>query len=174
MFRKTPPLVNFPLPWSLLSSGIVRAQIAVVGASEPSAGDARLAEAVGAEVAAAGAVLVCGGLGGIMEAAARGAKSRGGLTLGILPGRSRRAANAYIDCAVATGLGDFRNFLVVAAADAVVALPGSYGTLSEIAMALTLEKPVVGLGTWEIEGVVRASSAEEAVRLAVSAAERNA
>lgn len=124
-------------------------------------------------MAAAGAVLVCGGLGGIMEAAARGAKSAGGLTLGILPGRSRKAANAYLDCVVATGLGDFRNFLVVATADAVVALPGSYGTLSEIAMALTLQKPVVGLGTWEIEGVVRATTAEEAVRLALVAAEQN-
>jgi uncharacterized protein (TIGR00725 family) len=147
----------------------MRAQIAVVGASDPSAEDARLAESVGSAVAGAGAVLVCGGLGGIMEAAARGAKSKGGLTLGILPGRSRQGANPYLDCAVATGLGDFRNFLVVAAADAVVALPGSYGTLSEIAMALTLKKPVVGLGTWEIEGVMRATSAEEAVKLALSA-----
>jgi uncharacterized protein (TIGR00725 family) len=148
----------------------VRAHIAVVGASDPSSEDARLAEAVGSAVAAAGAVLVCGGLAGVMEAAARGAKGGGGLTLGILPGKSRAAANEYIDCAVATGLGDFRNYLVVAAADAVVALPGSHGTLSEIAMALTLKKPVVGLGTWEIEGVVRASSAEEAVRLALTAA----
>jgi uncharacterized protein (TIGR00725 family) len=163
------PSERASLPKSLLSSGIVRIQIAVVGASDPSDADARLAEAVGAAVAAAGAVLVCGGLGGIMEAAARGAKNGGGHTLGILPGRSRASANAYIDCAVATGLGDFRNFLVVAAADAVVALPGSYGTLSEIAMALTLRKPVVGLGTWEIDGVIRATSAEEAVRLTLAA-----
>lgn len=144
---------------------LVRKQIAVVGGSEASEEVARLAETVGAAVADAGAVLVCGGLGGIMEAAARGARSRGGFTLGILPGRSREDANPFIDCAVATGLGDFRNFLVVATADAVIALPGKHGTLSEIAMALTLGKTVVGLGSWNVEGMRRASNAEEAVRI---------
>ena len=116
----------------------MRLQIAVVGASQPSRDAANEAEAVGAAIAEAGATLVCGGLGGIMEAAAKGARQKGGLTLGILPGNSRRDANPYIDCAVATGLGDFRNYLVVATANAVVAMPGRYGTLSEIAMALTL------------------------------------
>lgn len=142
-------------------------QIAVVGASEPSRDAAAQAEAVGAAIAESGAILVCGGLGGIMEAAAKGAHEKGGFTLGILPGHSREDANPYIDCAVATGLGDFRNYLVVATADAVVAMPGRYGTLSEIAMALTLGKTVVGLGSWEIEGVREAENPEEAIQIAL-------
>lgn len=144
--------------------------IAVVGASQPSDVATEQAIAVGAAVAAAGATLVTGGLGGIMEAACRGARGRGGLTVGILPGTSKEDANPYVDCAVPTGLGDFRNYLVVAAADAVIALEGRFGTLSEIAMALTLGKRVVGLGTWEIEGVRTARDPEGAVRLALEAA----
>ena len=144
--------------------------IAVVGASQPSDVASEQAIAVGAAVAAAGATLVTGGLGGIMEAACRGARGRGGLTVGILPGTSKEDANPYVDCAVPTGLGDFRNYLVVAAADAVIALEGRFGTLSEIAMALTLGKRVVGLGTWEIEGVRTARDPEGAVRLALEAA----
>ena len=99
----------------------------------------------GRELARAGAVLVCGGLGGAMEAACRGAKAEGGTTLGILPGADRAAANPYVDVAVATGLGEARNALVVRAADAVIAVAGGYGTLSEIALALRAGKPVVGL-----------------------------
>jgi uncharacterized protein (TIGR00725 family) len=170
MFRKRTSLVNRR---DRAGSAIflpVRLQIAVVGGSEASAEVARIAESVGAAVAEAGAVLVCGGLGGIMEAAARGARSRGGFTVGILPGRSRAAANPHIECAIATGLGDFRNYLVVATADAVIALPGKHGTLSEVAMALTLGKPVVGLGAWDIEGVRPAADAEEAVRMCREAA----
>ncbi len=144
--------------------------IAVVGASRPSDVASEQAIAVGAAVAAAGATLVTGGLGGIMEAACRGARGRGGLTVGILPGTSKEDANPYVDCAVPTGLGDFRNYLVVAAADAVIALEGRFGTLSEIAMALTLGKRVVGLGAWEIEGVRTARDPEDAVRLALEAA----
>ncbi len=144
--------------------------IAVVGASQPSDVASEQAIAVGAAVAAAGATLVTGGLGGIIEAACRGARGRGGLTVGILPGTSKEDANPYVDCAVPTGLGDFRNYLVVAAADAVIALEGRFGTLSEIAMALTLGKRVVGLGTWEIEGVRTARDPEGAVRLALEAA----
>ena len=116
-------------------------------------------------VAASGAVLVCGGLGGVMEAAAKGARARGGFTLGILPGGSRSAANPYVDCAVATSLGHLRNFVVVETADAVIALPGGSGTLSEIAMGLTLGKPVIDLGSWKIDGTVPAADPEEAVRL---------
>jgi len=147
-----------------------RLQIAVVGAGTCGPEQARAAEEVGRLVARSGAVVVCGGLGGVMEAAARGAKSEGGFTLGILPGPSRAQANPYLDCAIATGLGHFRNFLIAQTADALVAVAGQYGTLSEIAMALVLGKTVVGLGTWEIEGVVHASTAEEAVRLALKAA----
>jgi uncharacterized protein (TIGR00725 family) len=98
-----------------------------------------------------------------MEAACRGAKEAGGTTLGILPGSDRSAANAYVDVAVPTGLGEARNALVVRAADAVVAIAGGYGTLSEIALALKAGKRVVGIGTWDIEGVVAAEDARAAV-----------
>lgn len=100
-----------------------------------------------------------------MEAACRGAKAEGGTTLGILPGSDRSAANPYVDVAVPTGLGEVRNALIVRAADAMIAMAGGYGTLSEIALALRDGLPVVGLDTWEIEGVVRASSPAEAVAL---------
>src|SRR5581483_3976079 len=125
--------------------------VAVVGPGEGAAAPDQLeaAEEVGRLLAAAGAVVVCGGLGGAMEAACRGAKSAGGTTLGILPGRDRAGANRFVDLAVATGLGEARNALVVRAADALVAVGGGYGTLSEIALALKAGTPVVGLGTWE-------------------------
>ncbi len=145
-------------------------QIGVVGASDCSEEAARNAEAVGRAIARSGAVLVCGGMGGIMEAAARGAGREGGFSLGILPGPSRESANEYIDCAVATGLGHFRNFLIAQTADSLIAISGRHGTLSEIAMALTLGKTVVGLGTWAVEGLVPAANAEEAVRIALEAA----
>ncbi len=103
-----------------------------------------------------------------MEAAARGAKQEGGFTLGLLPGADRKAANDYIDCAVATGLGHFRNFLIAHTVDAVIAVSGKYGTLSEVAMALTLGKTAIGLGSWQIEGVVQASSPKDAVRRALN------
>jgi uncharacterized protein (TIGR00725 family) len=102
-----------------------------------------------------------------MEAAARGAKQEGGFTLGILPGTSRGAASEHIDCSVATGLGHYRNFIIAQTADALIGVSGKYGTLSEMAMALTLGKTVVGLGTWEVEGVIEALNPEEAVRLAI-------
>lgn len=145
-------------------------QVAVVGGSGADGAVLALAEQVGAALAKAGAVLVCGGLSGVMEAAARGASLESGFTLGILPGRSRDEANPYVTCAVATGLGHFRNFLVVATADAVIALPGHHGTLSEIAMALTLGKPVVALGGTSVDAVRTASSPAEAVRLALAGA----
>jgi uncharacterized protein (TIGR00725 family) len=121
------------------------------------------AEAVGAELARRGAVVVTGGLGGVMEAACRGARSAGGTTLGILPGDDRGAANPYVDVAVATGMGELRNGLVVRSADALVAIAGGAGTLSEIALALKAGKPVAGIGTWEIDGVVQAADAADAV-----------
>jgi uncharacterized protein (TIGR00725 family) len=118
---------------------------------------------VGQELAARGAVVVCGGLGGVMEAACRGAKEAGGLTVGILPGTDRAAANAFVDVAIPTGLGEARNALVVRAADALVAVGGGYGTLSEIALALKAGKRVVGLDSWDIEGVLAAADAAGAV-----------
>jgi uncharacterized protein (TIGR00725 family) len=106
---------------------------------------------------------VCGGLGGVMEAACRGAKDAGGTTVGILPGTDREAANRFVDIAIPTGLGEARNALVVRAADALIAVGGGYGTLSEIALALKAGKRVVGLGSWEIEGVEPADGPEAAV-----------
>ena len=125
---------------------------------------------VGALLARHGAVVVCGGLSGVMEAACRGARGEGGITVGILPGNDRAAGNPYLSVAIATGLGELRNGLVVRASDALIAVGGEFGTLSEIAFALKLGKRVVGLSTWELsrrdEVILRASSAEQAVRLA--------
>jgi len=134
---------------------------------------ARLAEEVGRAVAAAGAVLVSGGLGGVMEAATRGAWQAGGLTVGILPGASHRDANPFVDISIVTDLGHARNAVVVRSAHAVIALPGEYGTLSEVALALKMGIPVVGLRSWEhLDRVVRADTPPEAVALALSWAER--
>jgi uncharacterized protein (TIGR00725 family) len=110
--------------------------VAVLGPGEASAAEVGAAERVGAELARRGAVVVCGGLGGVMEAACRGAKEAGGSTVGILPGLDREAANPFVDVALPTGLGEARNALVVRAADALIAVGGAYGTLSEIALAL--------------------------------------
>jgi uncharacterized protein (TIGR00725 family) len=154
-----------------------RAWIAVVGSGEAVPDELAVAEEAGAAVAEAGCGLVCGGLGGVMEAACRGARSRGGLTLGLLPGVDREAANGWVVVAVPTGLGEARNALVVRAADAVVAIGGGWGTLSEIALALKAGLPVVGIGTWEpvldgevASGVVTADdphfAVAEALRLA--------
>ncbi|MEA2454637.1 MAG: hypothetical protein QOI45_899 [Thermoleophilaceae bacterium] len=139
--------------------------MAVVGpGDEPTAAAAD----VGRLVAERGAVLVCGGLGGAMEAACRGAKQAEGVTVGILPGSDRSDANPYVDVALPTGLGEARNALVVRAADVVIAIGGGYGTLSEIALALKAGKRVIGLDTWDIEGVERASDAEAAVAAALT------
>jgi uncharacterized protein (TIGR00725 family) len=108
-------------------------------------------------------VLVTGGLGGVMEAACKGARGAGGTTVGILPGTDRSAANPFVDVAIPTGLGEARNALVVRAADALIAIGGAYGTLSEIAFALKAGKGVVGLGTWDIDGIEAAESPEAAV-----------
>jgi uncharacterized protein (TIGR00725 family) len=147
----------------------VRRYVAVVGPGDATAAELTAAAAVGAELARAGVVLVCGGLGGVMEAACRGARDGGGMTVGILPGDDRAAANPFVDVAVATGLGEARNALVVRGVDAVVAVGGGYGTLSEIALALKAGKRVVGLGSWDIDGVESASTAERAVAAALAA-----
>ena len=133
------------------------------------AGTLDLAEEVGAEVARSGAVLLTGGMGGAMEAACRGARREGGLTVGILPGRSREDANPYVDVALPTGMGEMRNALLVRSSDGVIALGGGHGTLSEIALALKLGKPLAGIGTWRAQvdgaeaGFVEAASPREAV-----------
>jgi uncharacterized protein (TIGR00725 family) len=147
----------------------VRPYIAVVGPGEATAADLGAAEAVGNELARAGAVLVCGGLGGVMEASCRGAREAGGTTIGILPGSDRAAANPFVDVAIATGLGEARNALVVRSADALVAVGRGYGTLSEIALALKAHKPVVALDSWDIDGVDSAATPEQAVAAALAA-----
>jgi uncharacterized protein (TIGR00725 family) len=153
-----------------LSASEARPYIAVVGPGEADEATAAAAEQVGAELGRRAAVLVCGGLGGAMEAACRGAKAQGGTTVGILPGADRRAANPHVDVAVATGLGEARNPLVVRAADALIAVGGGYGTLSEIALALRTGVSVVGLGTWEIEGIEPAADPAAAVDAALRGA----
>lgn len=154
--------------------------VAVVGGNEADAGTAAVAEAVGKFVARSGAVVVCGGLGGVMEAACRGAKSEGGVTVGILPTDDRSHANRYVDVAVATGLGEARNAVVVRTADVLVAVGGEFGTLSEIALALRAGKPVVGLSTWElarggepVEAIVVAADAAGAVAQALALVSRS-
>jgi uncharacterized protein (TIGR00725 family) len=137
--------------------------VAVVGPGEASPQELQSAEDVGAGLAARGAVVVTGGLGGVMEAACRGARSRRGRTVGILPGEDRAAANGWVEIAIATGLGELRNGLVVRAADGVVAVGGGHGTLSELALALKLGRPVVGLGTWDVHGVEHVSTPAEAI-----------
>jgi len=148
------------------------AYVAVCGPGQASDDELGRAEAVGAGLARAGAVLVCGGLGGVMEAACQGAVQAGGTTVGLLPGLDRAAANAFVDVAIATGMGELRNGLIVRTADAVIAVGGAWGTLSEIALAVKTGTPVVALGSWDVgDGeIVRAGSPEEAVELALAAA----
>ncbi|MCK4437398.1 TIGR00725 family protein [bacterium] len=152
-------------------------QIGVIGSGQCSPEIAKVAEEVGEGVAKAGAALVCGGLGGVMEAAARGAKKAGGTTIGILPGFSKEEANQYIDFFIITGLSLARNAVVVRSSDAVIAVEGGFGTLSEIALALNMGIPVVGLNTWELERgeeeakeIIRVRTPQEAVRRAMEAA----
>ena len=149
--------------------------IAVIGGNQCSPQEAQLAEEVGRELARRGAILVCGGLGGIMEAACKGAQSAGGITIGILPGDSRQAANRYVQIPIVTGLGYARNLAVVKSAQAVIGIDGSYGTLSEISHALQSGIPVIGINTWSLsrndqqdKSIIPAQDAVEAVNKALS------
>lgn len=147
-------------------------QIAVVGAGTGAIPQQlEVAEDVGAALAAAGAVVVTGGLGGVMEAAGRGARSMRGPVLGILPGDRIDDANGWVTVAVATGMGELRNGLVVRAADAVIAVGGGLGTLSEIALALKAGKVVVGLGAPDVDGIAAAADAQDAATQALAGAE---
>ena len=145
--------------------------IAVIGAAAPNVEVGDLAFKVGLAIAAQGAVLVCGGLGGVMEAAARGARAAGGHTIGILPGYSAADANPFIEFVVATGMGQARNVIVVASSDAVIACAGQGGTLSEIGLALKLGRPVIALQAWpEIAAIEHENDPEAAVRRALERA----
>lgn len=140
--------------------------IGAIGAGACPAPTYELARKLGFEIGKQAWTLVCGGLKGVMEGAARGCVEAGGMTVGILPGLDRRSANPYITIAVPTGLGDGRNLLVVRSSDVLVAVSGGYGTLSEIALALKAGKPVIGLETWkDIPGVHYAGDPFEAVGL---------
>jgi uncharacterized protein (TIGR00725 family) len=149
--------------------------VAVCGPDPAPSDVAAQAEEIGRFLARAGAILVCGGLGGTMEAAARGIRQEGGTSVGILPGSGRSAANPHLTLSIPTGMGEMRNALIVRSADVVIAVAGEFGTLSEIALALKTGVPVVGLNTWELskpgrmvaDPIVRASTPHEAVDLAV-------
>jgi uncharacterized protein (TIGR00725 family) len=149
--------------------------VAVVGPSQATDEEAHLAHTVGALLAGTGAVVLSGGGDGVMAASCEGASRQGGTTVGFLPGNSRADGNPFLSVALPTGLGQLRNGLIVAAADAVIAIGGGWGTLSEIALAMRTGKPVVALHTWDMTspdpdepGVVRASSPQQAVRLALA------
>jgi len=151
--------------------------VAVIGGSQCSKAEAKLAEAVGRELARRGAILVCGGLSGVMEAACKGAQSEGGLTIGILPGDSRQAANPYVQIPIVTGMGYARNVIVVKSTQAVIAIGGSYGTLSEISHALQGGIPVISLNTWSLsrnnqqdDSLIPAQNPAEAVDKALNLA----
>jgi len=153
--------------------------VSVIGGSNPSEEETRLAEEVGRELAKRGVTLICGGLEGVMEAACKGAISQEGTTIGILPGNDRREANAYVKIPIVTGMGYARNAIVAKSAQAVIAIGGSYGTLSEIAYALQNDIPVIGLDTWSISragvedrSIIAAYSPAEAVEKALALAKR--
>ncbi|OBW63196.1 MAG: TIGR00725 family protein [Dehalococcoides mccartyi] len=148
--------------------------VAVIGASKANSEEARLAEEVGKELALRQVTLVCGGMGGVMEAACRGASLNGGLTIGILPGNSREEANPYVQIPIVSSIGFARNIMVVKSAQAVIAIGGAYGTLSEIAYALQIELPVIALNSWSMSqngksdsAVIKAENALEAVTKAL-------
>ncbi len=144
-----------------------RVRVGVIGGNRPEKRHLDMARKVGECVARAGAILVCGGLAGVMEAAASAAKKAGGMTVGIIPGSVPGEANPHIDVPIATGMGYARNCLVAMNSDVLIAIDGEYGTLTEIAYGNIYGKKVIGLDTWDIKGVVTASSPEEAVALAL-------
>ena len=148
--------------------------IAVIGGSSATQEEMAKAETIGRKLAESGAILICGGRGGIMEAACHGARHGGGIAVGILPGTSKGDANPYVDVPIVTGMGEARNIIIVRSAQAVIAIGGSYGTLSEIAYALRFGTPVIGVGTWHmarethpLPPIYRIDSPEEAVALAL-------
>jgi uncharacterized protein (TIGR00725 family) len=153
--------------------------IAVIGGSACSKEEAELAETVGRKLAKQGAILVCGGLSGVMEAACKGASAEGGITIGILPGDSRQSANPHVQIPIVTGMGYARNAVVVKSAQVVIAIGGSYGTLSEISHALQSDIPVIGLNTWALSrnarpdnSIIPVQNPTEAVDKALNLASR--
>jgi hypothetical protein len=145
--------------------------IGLIGAGETSEEEYVIAFETGREIAKRKCTLLCGGLGGVMEAACKGAKSEGGLTVGVLPGEFKNEANPYVDIPIVTDMGHGRNIIVVRSSDALIAIGGSFGTLSEIAFALRLEIPVIGIKTWDVSTDIRqADNPREAVEMAIGLA----
>jgi len=142
-----------------------RYKIAVIGTSLPSAEEYEIAREVGRDIAREGWILINGGLGGVMEASARGAKEEGGIVVGILPGETASSANAYTDIAIVTGMGEARNVVIVKSSDACIAIGKGFGTLSEMAIALKLGRPLFAISSWEIDGVIQVASPDEALKL---------
>jgi uncharacterized protein (TIGR00725 family) len=154
----------------MIDSTLNRPYVAVIGASNATDWELQTAEELGRLLAAQGCVLICGGLGGVMNAAARGAESQGGVSIGILPGDDRNDASRHLTVAIASGFGEARNAIVARSADAVIAVGGEFGTLSEVALALKMGTPVIGLGTWELgrddldsDPIIRAETPAEAM-----------
>ena len=153
--------------------------VAVIGTRQPSPEESKLAEDVGRDLAKNGVALICGGLGGVMAAACRGARAEGGLTIGVIPGDDRKSANSYVQIPIVTGIGYARNVIIVKSAQAIIAVGGGYGTLTEIGYALDAKKPVIGLGTWKFsrnnqmdKSIIRAHTAKEAVSKAIKLVKR--
>jgi len=156
-----------------MGGGTLKRAIGIIGAGSCSPEIEELAREVGREVARRGYVLICGGLGGVMRAACQGAKEMGGLTVGILPTAQKEDANPFVDLAIPTNMGHARNVIIVHSSDALIAIAGGAGTLSEIAIAMKVGKPVVGLKSWSLEGrIPQASRPEEAVQMAIQMMER--
>jgi len=148
--------------------------IGVIGAGDASEAECKLAEVAGEEIARQGCALLCGAMGGVMEAACKGAKSLNGTTIGILPGASKTQCNPYIDYPIVTAMGHGRNIIVAGSSDAIIAIGGSYGTLSEIAFALRLKIPIIGINTWDVSpDIKKAETPEMAVRLAIGLVNSN-
>ena len=153
--------------------------IAIIGTRKPSPEESSLAEEVGRELAKNGITLICGGLGGVMEDACRGARAEGGLTIGIIPGDDPKSANPYVQIPIVTGIGYARNVIIVKTAQAIIAVGGGYGTLTELGHALDSKKPVIGLKTWKFsrnnqmdKSIIRVNSAKEAVSKALKQVKR--
>ena len=153
--------------------------IAVIGTRQPSPEESKLAEEVGRELAKNGIALICGGLGGVMEDACRGACAEGGLTIGVIPGDDRKSANPCVQIPIVTGIGYARNVIIIKSAQAIIAVGGGYGTLTEIGYALDSKKPVIGLKTWKFsrnnridKSIIRAHNAKEAVSKALKLVKR--
>jgi len=137
--------------------------IGIIGASETDEKTTQIAYQIGKEIARREYILVCGGMSGVMESACKGAKDAGGMTIGILPGKDKTEANPYVDIPIVTAMSHARNAIIVRTADLLIAIGGKYGTLSEIALAKVIDKPIIGVGTWDITGVIRVKTVEEAM-----------